>query len=77
MTRENPKRTGLRERCFWTAVAERSGDTAFGKACGVQINKGCGYPESGVALRFPPQSKSVWSRRDFVGFFPRLKYANK
>jgi hypothetical protein len=34
---------------IWTAVAKRSGDTAFRtSAC-----------ESGVALRFPPQSKRV------------------
>jgi hypothetical protein len=33
---------------IWTAVAERSGDTAFSAA----------VLESGVALRFPPQSKT-------------------
>jgi hypothetical protein len=35
---------------FWTAVAERSGDTAFAPEA---------TPKSGVALRFPPQSKTV------------------
>jgi hypothetical protein len=38
---------------IWTAVAERSGDTAF--------EGGPSAPESGVALRFPPQS-TVWWR---------------
>jgi hypothetical protein len=33
---------------IWTAVAEHSGDTAFGATI---------CCESGVALRFPPQSK--------------------
>ena len=33
---------------FWTAVAERSGDTAFTTTI---------TTKSGVALRFPPQSK--------------------
>jgi hypothetical protein len=41
--------SGLRPR-FWTAVAERSGDTAFATEA---------TPKSGVALRFPPQSKTV------------------
>ena len=36
-------------RAIWTAVAERSGDTAFFRPNGFQ---------SGVALRFPPQSKN-------------------
>jgi hypothetical protein len=35
---------------FWTAVAERSGDTAFATEA---------TSKSGVALRFPPQSKTV------------------
>jgi hypothetical protein len=41
----------------WSALAERSGDSAFGRAGNVQmmgIFRAC---ESGVALRLPPQSK--------------------
>jgi hypothetical protein len=38
---------------FWSAVAERSGDTAF------QLGQSF---QSGVALRFPPQSKRIWLR---------------
>jgi hypothetical protein len=44
----------------WTAVAERSGDTALA-SCGAdhttRLNRSAGT-ESGVALRFPPQSKT-------------------
>jgi len=36
-------------RTIWSAVAERSGDTAFRAPANFQ---------SGVALRFPPQSKT-------------------
>ena len=42
----------------WTAVAERSGDTAFGR---MEESRGKNIfraGESGVALRFPPQSKT-------------------
>ena len=34
---------------IWTALAERSGDSAFGSVMAA---------ESGVALRLPPQSKT-------------------
>ena len=40
---------------IWTAVAERSGDTAFDTPRDFQ--------KSGVALRFPPQSKTGAARR--------------
>ena len=41
---------------FWTAVAERSGDTAFGRTQ-TNLNPIIFRPhEGGVALRFPPQS---------------------
>jgi len=44
--RKNAQKTGG----FWTAVAERSGDTAFRAP----------HPfQSGVALRFPPHSKTA------------------
>jgi hypothetical protein len=49
------KRVGLPE-AFWIAVAERSGDTAFSERA--QKSDEEGYSESGVALRFPPQSKA-------------------
>jgi hypothetical protein len=39
---------------LWSAVAERSGDTAFHTSASL---------ESGVALRFPPQSKKTVSIR--------------
>jgi hypothetical protein len=44
----------------WSAVAERSGDTAFGRTGDfgpIQDFRAC---ESGVALRFPPQSMTRW-----------------
>jgi hypothetical protein len=42
----------------WTAVAERSGDTAFARTA-LSPSKGARGPhESGVALHFPPQSKT-------------------
>jgi len=37
---------------FWTALAERSGDSAFLRATNTT-----GLIQSGVALRLPPQSK--------------------
>jgi hypothetical protein len=43
-----------------SAVAERSGDTVFGRAGdfrAVQDFRAC---QSGVALRFPPQSMTRW-----------------
>ena len=41
---------------FWTAVAERSGDTAFARTEIVQHEPPPRPLESGVALRFPPHS---------------------
>ena len=41
---------------FGDAVAERSGDTAFERAGLIVILHPGGAGESGVALRFPPQS---------------------
>ena len=43
----------------WSAVAERSGDTAFARTEPVEMFLGCRALESGVALRFPPQSKTL------------------
>jgi hypothetical protein len=43
----------LTPQVFWSAVAERSGDTAF------QLGQSF---QSGVARRFPPQSKRIWLR---------------
>ena len=40
----------------WNAVAERSGDTAFERKKIRWIEKNHRARESGVALRFPPQS---------------------
>jgi hypothetical protein len=48
--RDTPRR-------FWTAVAERSGDTAFGRKTLTVGSCDARRCESGVALRFPPQSK--------------------
>ena len=47
---------------FWTAVAEHSGDTAF-RATEVLETSGHSARESGVVLRFPPQSMT---RMDFA-----------
>src|ERR1017187_1886005 len=51
----------------WTAVAERSGDTAFGRRTAVAAVSDFEWRqarrlsyESGVALRFPPQSMTRW-----------------
>ena len=41
---------------FWTAVAERSGDTALGRTPVLQTLKCLSACESGLARRFPPQS---------------------
>ena len=50
--RDTPRR-------FWTAVAERSSDTAFGRKT-ITVGSCDARPcESGVALRFPPQSKNL------------------
>jgi len=40
-------------RTFWTALAERSGDSAFYEATAEKV----GRSKSGVAFRLPPQSK--------------------
>jgi len=48
----------IRARASWTAVAERSGDTAFARAMRYRANQNLCPHESGVALRFPPQSKT-------------------
>jgi hypothetical protein len=42
----------------WTAVAECSGDTAFVRARRERTIDSFRPRESGVALRFPPQSKT-------------------
>jgi hypothetical protein len=42
----------------WTAVAERSGDTAFARKKISRTHHHHRAHESGVALRFPPQSKT-------------------
>ena len=47
----------------WSAPAERSGDGAFVRAGRKQTSKGLRAHESGVALRFPPQSKTLRARR--------------
>jgi len=43
---------------FWTAPAERGGDGAFGRTRVHLGLKACRACPSGVALRWPPQSKS-------------------
>jgi hypothetical protein len=48
-----PRRTTV---AFWTAVAKRSDDTAFARTMILFKNKSPLPHESGVALRFPPQS---------------------
>jgi len=40
----------------WSAVAERSADTALDSSGGA-ADRDNGFIQSGVALRFPPQSK--------------------
>ena len=60
------KTRGQRRRCYyrrsqpsartWTAVAERSDDTAIGRTKRFPINENTPAHKSGVALRFPPQS---------------------
>ena len=44
---------------LWTAVAERSGDTACSRRAGAESTWPGRGIESGVALRFPPQSKML------------------
>jgi hypothetical protein len=57
--RNTMTRVRARTTKIWTAVAERSGDTAFHTA---------GASQSGVALRFPPQSKIRGCGASRVGF---------
>ena len=40
----------------WTAVAKRSGDTAFGRTRHIELSNHLVRAKSGMALRFPPQS---------------------
>jgi hypothetical protein len=55
----------------WTAVAERSGDTAFGRAMRMEISTILVRAKSGVALRFPPQSMTrADSRMTFARTVP-------
>ena len=42
----------------WTAPAKRSGDGAFGRTIIARTDQPFDACESGVALRFPPQSKT-------------------
>jgi hypothetical protein len=42
-------------------VAERSGDTAFARTERERTIDNFRPRESGVALRFPPQSKTLWN----------------
>jgi len=44
---------------FWTAVAERSGDTAFGRTGRTVKFHPCRACESGVALRWCPSAKTA------------------
>ena len=44
---------------FWSAPAERSGDGAFARTRRQRTTNNCRPLESGVALRFPPQSKTL------------------
>ena len=61
-------------RASWTAVAERSGDTAFGRTKISRIQDDPRACESGVALRFPPQSMTRWVAESSPGNFePLLK----
>jgi hypothetical protein len=45
------------DKVIWTAPAERSGAGAFGRTITERAGECCRSRESGVALRFPPQSK--------------------
>ena len=57
----------------WTAVARRSRDTAFERAKRVRVKTNCRACESGVALRFPPQSKTVLDLEHLQIFFNGLE----
>jgi hypothetical protein len=59
---ETPERIELP--LIWNAVAERSGDTAFGSTCRVQMAAVIGR-KGGVVLPFPPHSK-ISPGHDFV-----------
>jgi hypothetical protein len=48
-------------RASGTAVAERSGDTAFARAGRERTTDNFHSRESGVALRFPPHAKTWWN----------------
>jgi cytochrome c peroxidase len=57
-------------RRIWTAVAERSGDTAFGRTGSCRSSENLRTRESGVALRFPPQPKIAgWLATFLCSFF--------
>ena len=51
----------------WTAPAKRSDDGAFGRTAGKRGNKSLRAHESGVALRFPPQSMMRLDMRSVPG----------
>jgi hypothetical protein len=54
---------------FGTALAERSGDSAFVRTQNLRSTEGPRPDESGVALRLPPQSKMEFGKSGF----PRSK----
>jgi hypothetical protein len=57
----------------WSAVAERSGDTAFGRTKNFRVENNFSAVESGVALRFPPQSKTSQAGAAVVSDFNPFK----
>ena len=50
---------------FWSVVAEQSGDTALAATADRSAEN-----QSGVALRFPPQSKNLALLLSTLGFSP-------
>jgi hypothetical protein len=56
---EKRRRAAALQDASWTAVAERSGDTAFRAGHALSGSPNLGAGQSGVALRFPPQSKML------------------
>jgi hypothetical protein len=54
---------------FWTAPTERSGDGAFVRTGSARINENFCPRESGVALRFPPQSKTLARSTAMLPFY--------
>jgi hypothetical protein len=60
----------------WTAVAKRSGDTAFARAENKRTFRDSRPRESGVALRFPPQSKARPSRFHTFSIIHQLSTLN-